>query len=143
MSAELPSTEQIFTETSRLVRLSSELAIVSVSVTSKIQHAVVSLRAFTRSPLAAVGVAQDSRRGRGVGLLHGSFCLLYKQQYYGDFSNFPKISENFRKLSQNCLKFIRKFPIIFRKFPMSCEDFRRLTKAVEYFRVIYEDVSII
>ena len=48
---------------------SSELAIVSVSVTSKIQHAVASLRAFTRAPLATIGVAQDPRRGHGVGLL--------------------------------------------------------------------------
>ena len=52
---------------------SSELAIVSVSVTSKIQHAVVSLRAFTRAPLATIGVAQDPRRGRGVGLLDPLF----------------------------------------------------------------------
>ena len=49
--------------------VSSESAVVSVSVTSKIQQAVVSLRAFTRAPLAAIGVAQDPRRGRGVGLL--------------------------------------------------------------------------
>lgn len=48
---------------------SPELAIVSISVTSKIQHAVVGLRVFTRAPLATMGVAQDPRRGCGVGLL--------------------------------------------------------------------------
>ena len=55
---------------------------------------------------------------------HVIFCLLYKQQYYGDSSNFPKISEHFpqisedfRKFSEHCLKFIRTFSIIFRKFP--------------------------
>ena len=31
---------------------------------------------------------------------HVIFSLLYKQQYYGDFSNFPKISEDFRRFSK-------------------------------------------
>ena len=80
---------------------------------------------------------------------HVIFCLLYKQQHQGYFSNFPKISANFPKISEDlckfseqCPKFIRTFPIIFRKFPKMSEDFRRLPKVAECFRAIVEDVSI-
>ena len=80
---------------------------------------------------------------------HVIFCLLYKQQNQGYFSNFPKISEHFPKISEDfskfseqCPKFIRTFPIIFRKFPKMSEDFRRLPKVAECFRAIVEDVSI-
>ena len=31
---------------------------------------------------------------------HVIFCLLYKQQHQGYFSNFPKISEDFPKISE-------------------------------------------
>ena len=31
------------------------------------------------------------------------FCLLYKQQYPGNFSNFPKIFEHFPKIFENSL----------------------------------------
>ena len=69
---------------------------------------------------------------------HVIFCLLYKQQHQGYFSNFPnisehfpKISEDFPKFSEQCQKFIRTFPIIFRKFPKMSEDFRRLPKVAE------------
>ena len=44
---------------------------------------------------------------------HVIFCLLYKQQYQGYFSNFPKISKDFSKFTEQCLKFIRTFRIIF------------------------------
>ena len=80
---------------------------------------------------------------------HVIFCLLYKQQNQGYFSNFPKISEHFPKISENfskfseqCPKFIRTFPIISRKFLKLSEDFRRLPKVAECFRAIVEDVSI-
>ena len=36
----------------------------------------------------------------------------------------------------------RTFPIIFRKSPKMFDDFRRLPKVAEYFRAIFEDVSI-
>ena len=69
---------------------------------------------------------------------HVIFCLLYKQQNQGYFSNFPKISEHFPKISEDfskfseqCPKFIRTFPIIFRKFPKMSEDFRRLPNVSE------------
>ena len=69
---------------------------------------------------------------------HVTFCLLYKKQYLGDFSSFPKISghfpnvsEDFRKLSENCPKLIRAFPIIFRKFQKISEDYRRLSNISE------------
>ena len=32
---------------------------------------------------------------------HVIFCLLYKQQYQGYFSNFPKISEHFPRISKD------------------------------------------
>ena len=64
---------------------------------------------------------------------HVIYCLLYKQQYQGYFSNFPKISEDFPKISEDflklfeqCSKFIRTFPIIFRKFPKISEGCRML-----------------
>ena len=66
---------------------------------------------------------------------HVIFCLLYKQQNQGYFSNFPKISEHFPKISaefskfsEQCSKFIRTFPII---FPKISEDVRRLPKITE------------
>ena len=69
---------------------------------------------------------------------HVIFCLLYKQQHQGYFSNFPKISEHFPKISEDflkvselCPKFIRTFPIIFRKFPKMSEDCRRLPNVSE------------
>ena len=69
---------------------------------------------------------------------HVIFCLLYKQQNQGYFSNFPKISEHFLKISEEfskfseqCPKFIRTFPIIFRKFPKMSEDCRRLPNVSE------------
>ena len=80
---------------------------------------------------------------------HVIFCLLYKQQHQGYFSNFPKISEHFPKISEDfgkfseqCPKFIQTFPIIFQKFLKMSEDVRRLLKVAEYFRAIVEDVSI-
>ena len=80
---------------------------------------------------------------------HVIFCLLYKQQNQGYFSNFPKISEHFPKISEDfskfseqCPKFIRTFPIISRKFLKLSEDFRRLPKVAECCRAIVEDVSI-
>ena len=62
---------------------------------------------------------------------HVIFCSLYKQQYQGYFSNFPKISEDFSKFSEQCPKFIQTFPIIFRKFLKMSEDFRRLPNVSE------------
>ena len=73
---------------------------------------------------------------------HVICCLLYKQQYQGYFSNFPKISEDFRrvlKIFEDRPKFIRTFPIIFRKIPKMSEDVRRLPKAAEYFRANFEE----
>ena len=65
---------------------------------------------------------------------HVIFC--FKQQYIGDFSNLPKISDHFRKFSEGYLKLIRTFPIIFRNVPKMSEDFRRLPKVAEYFRTV-------
>ena len=52
--------------------------------------------------------------------------------------HFPKSSEDFRKFSEDYPKFIRTFLII-----IFSENVRRLPKVAEYFRAIFEDVSII
>ena len=69
---------------------------------------------------------------------HVIFCLLYKQQNQGYFSNFPrisehfpKVSEDFSKFSERCPKFIRTFSITIQKFPKISEDCRRLPNVSE------------
>ena len=66
---------------------------------------------------------------------HVIFCLLYKQQRQGYFSNFPNISEDFRRF----LKILRTVsevnPNISAHFPKIFEDVRRCPKIAEGCRI--------
>ena len=69
---------------------------------------------------------------------HVIFCLLYKQQHQGYFSNFPKISEHFPKIFENSpnsvrssYEHFRSFSENFRRCPKITEDCRRLPNVSE------------
>ena len=62
---------------------------------------------------------------------HVIFCLLYKQQHQGYFSNFPKISEHFPTISEDFQNSPSSARSLYEHFRSFSENFRRCPKIAE------------
>ena len=66
---------------------------------------------------------------------HVIFCLLYKQQHQGYFSNFPKISEDFPKIFKILRTLSEVHAHISDHVPKISEDVQRFPKIAEGCRI--------